>query len=67
MFSDLVKKIDAFVERYARADASSKGMKSDLLDLVQTAVEHGEAKDKNKITGILVNGIKAFMGGKKDE
>jgi hypothetical protein len=67
MFADLVKKIDVFVERYARPDASSKGFKADLLELVQTAVEHGEAKDKNKITGILVNGIKAFMGGKKDE
>ncbi len=64
MFADLVKKIDVFLERYSKDDPSRKGMKSDLLDLVQSAVEHGEAKDQNKITGIIVKGIKAFMGGK---
>jgi hypothetical protein len=66
MLADLVKKIDTFLERHSRDDASRKGMKSDLLDLIQTAVEHGEAKDQNKISGILVKGIKAFMGGGKD-
>lgn len=64
MLSDLIKKIDVFLERYTKDDPSRKGMKADLLDLVQSAVEHGEAKDQNKITGIIVKGIKAFMGGK---
>lgn len=65
MFADLVKKIDAFVDKYnAPSSADRMKMKSDLLDLIQTAVEHGEAKDQNKITGIVVKGIKAFMGGK---
>jgi hypothetical protein len=61
MLSDLVKKIDGFVVKYGGQNQDK--MKSDLLDLVQTAVEHGEAKDQNKITGIIVKGIKAFMGG----
>jgi len=67
MFADLVKKVDAFVDKYGdptRSQDRAK-MKADLLDLVQSAVEHGEGKDQNKITGILVKGIKAFMGGKE--
>jgi hypothetical protein len=64
MLVELVKKIDGFVLKYG-GTAPDK-MKADLLDLVQTAVEHGEAKDQNKITGIIVKGIKAFMGGKGD-
>jgi hypothetical protein len=62
MLSELVKKIDAFVLKYGGSTPDK--MKSDLLDLIQTAVEHGEAKDQGKITGIIVKGIKAFMGGK---
>jgi hypothetical protein len=65
MLADLMKKIDVFLERYSRDDASRKAMRNDLLDLIQVAVEHGEAKDQNKITGIIVKGIKAFMGGKE--
>lgn len=60
MFADLVKKIDVFTAKYGGSNPDK--LKSDLLDLVQSAVDHGEAKDRNKITGILVNGIKAFMG-----
>lgn len=63
MLSDLMKQIDDFMTKYGNPGASAK-MKSDLLDIVQSAVEHGEAKDQNKITGIIVKGIKAFMGGK---
>jgi hypothetical protein len=65
MLVDLVKKIDGFVSKYGGSNPDK--MKSDLLDLVQEAVDHGEAKDKNKISGIIVNGIKAFMGGGKGD
>lgn len=64
MFPELTKKVDVFLERYSKDDPSRKGMKADLLDVVQAAIEHGEGKDQNKISGILVKGIRAFMGGK---
>lgn len=65
MLSELVKKIDGFIAKYGGYPGLDRDkMKSDLLDLIQSSVEHGEAKDQNKITGIIVKGIKAFMGGK---
>jgi hypothetical protein len=65
MLTDLMKQVDVFVERYSRDDASRKGLKNDLLEIVQKAIELGEGKDQNKISGIIVKGIKAFMGGKE--
>lgn len=62
MFSDLVKEIDQFVMDHGQT--GGKKMKDDLLQLVQKAIEHGEAKDQNKISGIVVKGIKALLGGK---
>jgi len=62
MFVDLIKQIDALAAKYG-GSAPDK-MKSDLLELVQKAIEYGEAKDQNKITGIVVKGIKALLGGK---
>jgi len=62
MLTDLIKKVDKFVERYGGPTPS--GMKNDLIDLIQEAIDHGAEKDQNKISGILVKGIKAFMGGK---
>jgi hypothetical protein len=62
MLMDLIKKVDAFVVKYG--GTQSDKMKGDLLDLIQEAIDHGEAKDQNKISGIIVKGIKAFMGGK---
>lgn len=64
MLADLVKKIDAFVAKYG-GNAPDK-LKSDLLDLVQSAVDHGEQKDQNKISGIIGKVVKSFMGGGKD-
>lgn len=64
MLSDLVKKIDGFVAKYG-GNAPDK-LKSDLLDLVQSAVDHGEQKDQNKISGIIGKVVKSFMGGGKD-
>jgi len=58
-----MKKVDDFMKKYGNVGANDK-MKSDLFDLLQEAIEHGEAKDQNKISGIIVKGIKAFMGGK---
>jgi len=63
---DLMKKSDAFLERYSRDDASRKGMRNDLLDLIQSAVELGEGKDQNKITGIATGIIKSFFGKKPE-
>lgn len=60
MFASLVKKIDAFAMKYG--GSSPDKLKADLVELVQEAIEHGEQKDQNKITGILVKGIKAFIG-----
>jgi hypothetical protein len=62
MFAELVKQVDDFMSKHSQV--TNLKMRNDLLDLVQKAIEHGEAKDQNKITGILVKGIKAFMGGK---
>lgn len=63
MLTELVKKIDGFVAKYG-GQAPDK-LKADLMDLVQTAVDHGEAKDQNKIVGIAGKLIKSFMGGKE--
>lgn len=63
MFAALVKEIDDFLAKHN--SSGSPKMKADLLELVQKAIEHGEGKDQNKITGIVVNGLKAFLG-KKD-
>lgn len=62
MLMDLVKKVDALVVKYGGQNPDK--MKSDLLDLIQEAIDLGAEKDQNKISGIIVKGIKAFMGGK---
>lgn len=62
-FSELVKEIDAFMS--AHGQTGGKKMRDDLLELVQKGIEHGESKEQNKISGIVVNGLKAFLG-KKD-
>lgn len=64
MLSDLIKKIDGFVSKYGGTTPDK--MKADLLDLVQSAVDVGEAKDQNKISGIIGKVVKSFMGGGKD-
>ncbi len=63
---EIVKLIDAFVRKYygSATENEKDKMKSDLLDLAQKAMDLGAEKDQNKISGILVKGIKAFMGGK---
>jgi hypothetical protein len=63
MIVDLVNRIDRFIELYGGPKAPA--MKADLLELVQKAVEHGEAKDQGKISGILVKAAKAFWPGSK--
>lgn len=64
-FVDLVKLVNGFCDKYAVAGDKDK-MKADILELVQKAIEHGEGKDQTKISGIIVSGIKAFMGRGKD-
>lgn len=61
MLVDLVKQIDGFVVKYG--GTAPDRLKSDLLELVQKAVDHGEGKEQGKISGIAVKVIKAFMGG----
>lgn len=67
MLVDLVNRIDRFMEAHGGQAGNVKGsaMKTDLLELVQKAVEHGEAKDQGKISGILVKAAKAFWPGSK--
>lgn len=65
MLSDLVKKIDAFAVKYG--GSNSEKMKSDLWDLIQDAVNHGEDKDQGKIAGIAIKAIKGFFGGKEKD
>lgn len=60
MFADLVKEIDQFMRDHGATGGTK--MRDDLLELVQKAIAHGEAKDQNKITGIIVNGIKTLLG-----
>lgn len=67
--ADLMRKVDGFVTKHSvsqSTEADRRKMKDDLLDLVQEAIDHGAEKDQNKITGIIVKGIKSFMGGGKD-
>jgi hypothetical protein len=64
MLTDLVKAVDKFVANYGMTGSDKEKMKTDLLDIVQKAIDHGADKDQNKISGILVKGIKAFMGGR---
>jgi hypothetical protein len=63
MLVDLVNRIDRFIETHGGPHPVA--MKVDLLELVQKAVEHGEAKDQGKISGILVKAAKAFWPGSK--
>ena len=65
MLVDLVNRIDRFMETHAKTPGGNSAMKADLLELVQKAVEHGEAKDQGKISGILVKAAKAFWPGSK--
>jgi hypothetical protein len=63
-FADLVKEIDGFMSAHGQTGGAK--MKSDLLELVQKAIAHGESKEQNKISGIVVKGLKALIGGSKD-
>jgi hypothetical protein len=67
MLTDLMKSVDQFLERYTKDDPSRKGMKEDLMELVQKAVDHGEGKDQGKIVGVATKLIKGFFGSKKDD
>lgn len=70
--ADLMMEVDRFVDKYALSPAAldkehKARMKSDLLDLIQKSVDHGEGKDQNKITGIATGILKQFLPfGKKD-
>lgn len=66
MLTDLIKKVDVFVAKWGanKTQADTDKMKSDLLDLVQDAIDHGADKDQNKISGIIGKVVKSFMGGK---
>ena len=64
MLSDLVKKIEVFISKYG--GTNQEKMKSDLWDLIQEAVNHGEDKDQGKIAGIAIKAIKGLFGGKAD-
>jgi len=62
-FQELVKHLDGFVEKHKIPSS----VRIDLLDLVQKAVDHGEAKEQNKIVGIAVKALKTLMGGSKSD
>jgi hypothetical protein len=65
MLADLYRKIDAFVDKYhAPSTADRAKMKSDLLDLIQTAVDHGEGKNQSNVAGIAIKAIKGLFAGK---
>ena len=61
MFVNLVEKVDEFVARYGSGSDNAR-MKHELLELIESAIAHGEQKDQSKITGILVKGVKALFG-----
>lgn len=63
---ELMKEVEKFLSTYAVTGSDKEKMKSDLLDLVQKAVDHGEGKDQNKLTGIISGVVKNFFGGKKE-
>ncbi len=63
MFKDLYKGIDQFMKDHGQTGGTK--MKEDLLELVQKAIAHGEEKDQNKITGIIVKGLKTLIGGRE--
>jgi hypothetical protein len=64
MLVDLVNRIDHFIEVHGGQKPQAM-FKADLLELVQKAIEHGEAKDQGKISGILVKVAKSFFPGSK--
>lgn len=66
MLTELVKQVDAFIERYGTTGSDKAKMKTDLWELVQKAVDLGAEKDQSKISGIVGKVIKSFMGGGKD-
>ena len=70
MLADLIKKIDGFVTKYGPGavggDRDKDKMKSDLLDLIQEAVDHGEGKSQTNYAGIAVKALKGLFGGKGD-
>ncbi len=63
MFKDLYKEIDQFMRDHGQNGGTK--MREDLLELVQKAIAHGEEKDQNKVTGIIVKGLKALIGGRE--
>lgn len=65
MFSKLSERVDIFIAKHSDPGPEAERMKSDLLELVDEAIAHGEQKDQGKISGIIVNGIKALFGKKE--
>lgn len=61
-FSELVKLVDRFILDHGMDPL----VKTDLLDLMQKAVEYGEGKDQSKIGGILSSAVKMFMSRGKE-
>lgn len=61
MLTDLIKSVDQFCERYSRDPASQKGMKDDLMELVEKAINHGADKDQGKIAGIAMKALKGLF------
>jgi hypothetical protein len=62
---ELMVEVDKLAERHSKDPAGQKALKSDLLELVQKAIDLGEGKDQNKITGIATGVLKSIFG-KKD-
>lgn len=60
MLKDLIGKIDGFVSKYCVAGDKDK-MKADLLELIQTAVDHGEGKNQSNVAGIAIKAIKGLF------
>lgn len=63
MLTKLIEQIDEFTKKYCVAADKDK-MKADLLDLIQSAVDHGEGKNQTNIAGIAIKAIKGLFGGK---
>lgn len=62
MLTELMKQADSFLNKYAANLTDRNGMKNDLWDLIQKAVDLGADKDQSKISGIVGKVIKSFMG-----
>lgn len=57
-FSELTRAVDTYCEQ-CKFEVKQKAV---LLELIQKAIDHGESKEQNKITSIIVKGLKALVG-----